>query len=76
MSLLYHGTSAPLFGRFSLEHVLQGDGKCKFGWGVLTANERGRFPPNPFGRANTRGRFSPNSFGSNVRPVVQAAGLW
>ncbi len=30
----YHGTSAGLFGRFSLDHALEGDGKVKFGWGV------------------------------------------
>ena len=34
MPLLYHGTSAPLFGRFSLDHALEGEGKVKFGWGV------------------------------------------
>ena len=40
MPLLYHGTSAPLFGRFSLDHALQGDGKCKFGWGVYVTESR------------------------------------
>ena len=30
----YHGTSAGLFGRFSLDHALEGEGKVKFGWGV------------------------------------------
>ena len=34
MPILYHGTSAPLFGRFSLDHALEGEGKVKFGWGV------------------------------------------
>ena len=29
----YHG-SAGLFVRFSLDHVLEGEGKVKFGWGV------------------------------------------
>lgn len=33
-TVFYHGISAGLFGRFSLDHALQGDGKCKFGWGV------------------------------------------
>lgn len=34
MPLLYHGTSAGLFGNFSLDHALEGAGKVKFGWGV------------------------------------------
>ena len=34
---LYHGTAAGLFGRFSLDHALEGDGKVKFGWGVYLA---------------------------------------
>ena len=33
-NVLYHGTSAGLFGRFSLDHALEGAGKVKFGWGV------------------------------------------
>ena len=33
-SVFYHGTSAAPFGRFSLDHALEGDGKCKFGFGV------------------------------------------
>lgn len=33
MSIFYHGSSA-LFGRFDLAHVLEGDGKVKFGYGV------------------------------------------
>ena len=33
-SVFYHGTSAAPFGRFSLGHALEGDGKCKFGYGV------------------------------------------
>ena len=32
--VFYHGTSAGLFGRFSLDHALEGEGKVKFGWGV------------------------------------------
>ena len=33
METFYHGSSA-LFGRFDLTHVLEGDGKAKFGYGV------------------------------------------
>jgi hypothetical protein len=30
----YHGSSAEPFDRFSIEHAMEGDGKCKFGWGI------------------------------------------
>lgn len=33
MSIFYHGTSV-LFREFDLKHVLEGDGKVKFGYGV------------------------------------------
>lgn len=33
MELFYHGTSV-LFDHFDLAHVLEGDGKVKFGYGV------------------------------------------
>lgn len=33
MAIFYHG-SAALFSRFDLSHVLEGDGKVKFGYGV------------------------------------------
>lgn len=33
MSIFYHGSSV-LFDRFDLTHVLEGDGKVKFGYGV------------------------------------------
>ena len=35
----YHGSSAEPFGRFSLEHALEGDGKVKFGWGVYVTEK-------------------------------------
>lgn len=35
MSLIcYHGTSAAPFCKFDLSHILEGDGKCKFGVGA------------------------------------------
>ncbi len=34
---LYHGTNR-LFGRFDMGHVLEGDGKVKFGWGVYVTD--------------------------------------
>lgn len=34
MAKYAHGTSAPLFEKFSMEHLLEGDGKCKFGVGI------------------------------------------
>ena len=34
---LYHGTNR-LFRRFDLGHVLEGDGKVKFGWGVYVTD--------------------------------------
>ena len=38
MAIFYHGSSV-LFHRFDLSHVLEGDGKVKFGYGVyLTSN--------------------------------------
>lgn len=37
MQILYHGTNR-LFGRFSLDHALEGDGKVKFGWGVYVTD--------------------------------------
>ena len=38
MEIFYHGSSV-LFPRFDLSHVLEGDGKVKFGYGVyLTSN--------------------------------------
>ncbi len=33
MAIFYHG-SAALFDRFDLTHVLEGDGKVKFGYGI------------------------------------------
>jgi len=33
MQVFYHGSSM-LFGRFDLAHILEGDGKVKFGYGV------------------------------------------
>lgn len=33
MAIFYHGSSV-LFTRFDLSHVLEGDGKVKFGYGV------------------------------------------
>lgn len=33
MTTFYHGSSA-LFDKFDLAHVLEGDGKVKFGYGV------------------------------------------
>ena len=33
MAIFYHGSSV-LFPRFDLSHVLEGDGKVKFGYGV------------------------------------------
>lgn len=33
MAIFYHGSSV-LFPRFNLSHVLEGDGKVKFGYGV------------------------------------------
>lgn len=33
MEFFYHGSSA-LFDRFDLSHAFEGDGKCKFGYGV------------------------------------------
>ena len=33
MEIFYHGSSV-LFNRFDLSHVLEGDGKVKFGYGV------------------------------------------
>ena len=40
MSIYYHGSSV-LFDRFDLSHVLEGDGKVKFGYGVyLTSHFR------------------------------------
>lgn len=40
MELFYHGSSA-LFSKFDLSHILEGDGKIKFGYGVyLTSNMR------------------------------------
>lgn len=33
MAIFYHGSSV-LFPKFDLEHVLEGDGKAKFGYGV------------------------------------------
>ena len=41
MALFYHGTSAGLFGRFSLDHALEGDGKVKFGWGIYVTESYG-----------------------------------
>ena len=39
MKLFYHGTSV-LFDRFDLTHILEGDGKIDFGYGVyLTSNK-------------------------------------
>lgn len=39
MELFYHGTST-LFDKFDLSHILEGDGKIKFGYGVyLTSNK-------------------------------------
>ena len=35
----YHGSSAELFDRFSLDHALEGDGKVKFGWGVYVTEK-------------------------------------
>ena len=35
----YHGSSAEPFDRFSLDHALEGDGKCKFGWGVYVTEK-------------------------------------
>ncbi len=34
MALFFHGTSAEPFDRFDLSHVLEGDGKVKFGYGI------------------------------------------
>lgn len=40
MAIFYHGSSV-LFTRFDLSHVLEGDGKVKFGYGVyLTSSFR------------------------------------
>lgn len=33
MAIMYHGSSK-LFERFDLSHVLEGDGKVKFGYGA------------------------------------------
>lgn len=33
MAIMYHGSSQ-LFEQFDLSHVLEGDGKVKFGYGV------------------------------------------
>lgn len=35
----FHGSSAEPFGRFSLDHALEGDGKAKFGWGVYVSEK-------------------------------------
>lgn len=35
----FHGSSAEPFGRFSLDHALEGDGKVKFGWGVYVTEK-------------------------------------
>ena len=37
--IVYHGSSAEPFDRFSLEHALEGDGKVKFGWGVYVTEK-------------------------------------
>lgn len=34
MAIFYHGTPK-LFDRFDLFHALEGDGKVKFGYGVI-----------------------------------------
>ena len=36
-NICYHGTCAEPFYRFDLNHILEGDGKCKFGVGVYVA---------------------------------------
>lgn len=37
-NICYHGTSAEPFDRFDLSHILEGDGKCKFGVGVYVTS--------------------------------------
>lgn len=37
-NICYHGTSAEPFDRFDLGHILEGDGKCKFGVGVYVTS--------------------------------------
>ena len=32
--IVYHGSSAEPFDKFSMDHALEGDGKVKYGWGV------------------------------------------
>ena len=36
--IVYHGSSV-LFERFDLSHVMEGDGKVKFGWGVYVTEK-------------------------------------
>lgn len=38
MELFYHGSSV-LFNTFDLSHALEGDGKCKFGYGVYVTQK-------------------------------------
>lgn len=39
--ILYHGTHAPLFGRFSSEHLHEGSGRTKYGFGHYVTEDVG-----------------------------------
>ena len=73
MPILYHGTSAPLFGRFSLDHALEGDGKCKFGWGVYGTESRAHALAKNGGSRNTPPRMAGHSTAGHGTPPPQMA---
>ena len=37
--IVYHGSSAEPFDKFSMDHALEGDGKVKYGWGVYVTEK-------------------------------------